>query len=153
MFFIAFAFLIGAFIFSITDCYEVNIDFKDYNVPYIFGTLIIFLLILLSGLTLSWDIMPQEIDDFNASDKTEVYEIKDFEYKEISQGGYKDNEKVYSYKLNDSVKKEVKADSDTMVVLNKSSDEEKYTKVTIKEKECFNWMFFTTDTYKQYVFS
>lgn len=153
MLYIAFGILVISMFFMLTPIYEEYIDFKDFNVPYVFGIVVLFLVIVLFGGTLTYETMPQKIKDFDTCGKTEVYEIKDFMCTEINQGGYKDPKKIYSYKLNDSVKKEVKADSDTMVVLSKSSDKEEYTKVTIKEKESFNWVFFTTDTYKQYVFS
>lgn len=153
MLYIAFGILMLAIIFMFTPIYFIYIKSEEFTAPYIYGIVVLFLVIVLCGGTLTNEAMPKEVNDFNTCDKTEVYEIKDFMCTEINQSGYKDPKKIYSYKLHDGVKKEVKTDNDTMVVLSKSSDKEKYTKVTIKEKESFNWIFFTTDTYKQYVFS
>lgn len=150
MLYIAFGILILAIIFMLTPIFDEYIDLKDYSIPYYVGVMIIFIGLILFGGMLTIEAMPQEVNDFNTCDKTEVYEIKDFMCTEMKQG--KRVEEIYTYKLNGSIKK-VKTDNDTMVVLSKSSDKEEYTKVTIKEKESFNWVFFTTDTYKQYVFS
>lgn len=80
--------------------------------------------------------------------------IKDFS---VIQKNRDSNDNTYQFIYCDTNKKDsIKADYDTMVVLNKENkadDKKEYTSLTIKEKDVLMWTTFTTRKCKQYIFS
>ena len=111
-------------------------------------------IMVIAGMTIHYNAKPCDASDFNTCDSVEVYDIKDFSVTEVDT--HKDNNtgNIYSYTYKESNKTDnIKSNSETTIILVKSSYKESYTKLTVKEKEIFSWGTFTTNTYKLYTFS
>ena len=186
-----------------------KLDDHDAVGPYFIISLIVGLSVAVSGVIIDANKKPSEVNDFNVCDSSEVYDIKDFSYTDVSSKSnnifkedkvnmsnfsdydsdtafnfvYCDTNKKDSVKVDstttivfktpkaskdkytkntvnvycDKDKKEI-VDTKTFIVSDESSNStdsnaNKYTKLTVKTRDVFQWFTFTHKTYKQYIFS
>lgn len=106
------------------------------------------------GIATHYNTKPCDASDFNVCDSTEVYDIKDFSVTEVDSNKDNNTSNTYSYTYKGNNKTDnITSNSETTIILVKSSDKESYTKLTVKAKDVFSWGTFTTNTYKLYTFS
>lgn len=147
-----------------------KLDDHDAVGPYFIISLIVGLSVAVSGVIIDANKKPSEVNDFNVCDSSEVYDIKDFSYTDVgskSNNIFKedkvnmsnfsdyDSDTAFNFMYCDTNKKDsVKVDSTTTIVFKTpKASKDKYTKLTVKTRDVFQWFTFTHKTYKQYIFS